>query len=311
MILALALSGTDWITIGGTILTLVVLEGLLSADNALVLAVMVRHLPRDQQRKALRYGIIGAFVFRFIAVVLAATILNYWQFEVVGGIYLLQLAIRHLIAGDHEHHPEDEAPETNPGPEPRPERPSGELTGLSPEPPDDFDTARKRTGFRKPKRGFWATVVGVELADIAFSIDSILAAVAMANGLPDHIRTQHLVFFPLETWIIYIGGVLGIITMRYVAGYFLLLLDRFKGLTIGAYLLVGWIGLKLIGQGFYHALHRHGERLVDGWRGQVPDWVARNLEMPALVFWGVMVAILVLSMVLSPKTVSSPAPAAK
>ena len=295
MILALALSGTDWITIGVTILTLVVLEGLLSADNALVLAVMVRHLPRGQQRKALRYGIIGAFVFRFIAVLLAATILNYWQFEVIGGIYLLQLAIRHLIAGDHEHHPENEPALAEPAAE--------ELSEVGPGPIAADAAAKGVPGGKKKrrKRGFWATVVGVELADIAFSIDSILAAVAMANGLPEHIRTQHLVFFSLETWIIYIGGVLGIVTMRYVAGYFLLLLDRFHGLTIGAYLLVGWIGLKLVGQGFHHALHRNDERLLDGWRGQVPDWVARNLEMSAPVFWGVMVAILVLSMVLSPK----------
>ena len=304
MILALALSGTDWITIGGTILTLVVLEGLLSADNALVLAVMVRHLPRDQQRKALRYGIIGAFVFRFIAVLLAASILDYWQFEVVGGVYLLQLAVRHLIAGEHHHQPEAEAG-------PRAEHPDAALTPMTPEPPRLGDAPeRAPTRRTRSRRGFWRTVVGVELADIAFSIDSILAAVALADGMPEHIRSQHVVFFPLETWIIYIGGVLGIITMRYVAGYFLLLLDRFRGLTVGAYLLVGWIGLKLVGQGIHHALYREGERQQGGWRDAIPDWVAHNLEMPATIFWGVMVAILALSMLLSPKGSAQPAPAA-
>src|SRR5690606_23655969 len=105
---------------------------------------------------------------------------------------------------------------------------------------------------------------------------------------------QHFVFFTLETWVIYLGGVLGIITMRYVAGYFLLLLNRFKGLAVGAYVLVGWIGLKLIGAGFHHALYRDEHRLTAGWRGDVPDWVAHNLEMPAWFFWGVMVLILVM-----------------
>ncbi len=55
-----------------TIALLVLLEGLLSADNAMVLAVLVLGLPKDQQRKALRYGIVGAFVFRIIATVFAA-----------------------------------------------------------------------------------------------------------------------------------------------------------------------------------------------------------------------------------------------
>jgi YkoY family integral membrane protein len=270
-----ALTAADWMTLGGTILTLVALEGLLSADNALVLAVMVRHLPRDQQRKALKYGIIGAFVFRFIAVLLAAKILDYWQLEVVGGLYLLQLAVRHLISGEEQPH-YDANPDANAEP--------------------SADSGRKR----RHRGGFWATVVGVELADIAFSIDSILAAVALADGMPEHLREQHFLVFPLETWVIYIGGVLGIITMRFVAGYFLLLLNRFKGLTVGAYLLVGWIGIKLVGSGLHHALYREETRLTDGWRGEFPDWLARNLEMPSWFFWSVMLLILVLSMVLSP-----------
>src|SRR4051794_28465565 len=133
----------------GTVLMLVFLEGLLSADNALVLAVMVRHLPKFQQKRALRYGIWGAFGFRFIAVALATTILDYWQFEVVGGIYLLYLAVSHLAFGEHDDSPESKA----------------------------------RTG-----RSFWATVIGVELADIAFSIDSILAAVGLADEMPQHLH---------------------------------------------------------------------------------------------------------------------------
>ena len=52
----------------GVIGTLVVLEGLLSADNAIVLAVMVKHLPKNQRKKALFYGIFGAYFFRIFAI---------------------------------------------------------------------------------------------------------------------------------------------------------------------------------------------------------------------------------------------------
>src|SRR6478735_9562770 len=83
------------------IVWLVFLEGLLSADNALVLAMMVRHLPRAQQKRALRYGIWGAFIFRVIAVLLAKILLDFWFLKVAGGLYLLYLAGSHFLAGSN------------------------------------------------------------------------------------------------------------------------------------------------------------------------------------------------------------------
>jgi YkoY family integral membrane protein len=267
----------EWLIIARNVLTLVFLEGLLSADNALVLAVMVRHLPKTLQKKALRYGIWGAFLFRFIAVVLATTILDYWQFEVVGGLYLLYLGVSHLVVGEHD---------------------------LSPE-------AKVRAG-----RGFWGTVIGVELADIAFSIDSILAAVALADEMPMHLHDAYFGPFSVKDWTIYAGGVLGIIAMRFVAGFFLVLLDRFRGLAAGAYVLVGWIGVKLIGAGLHHALFHKQYQVVDGlrrleevpvpggWRDSVPDWLARSLDMPGWLFWGGMILIVVASLLYKPKPAS-------
>jgi YkoY family integral membrane protein len=206
-----------------TVATLVVLEGLLSADNALVLAVMVRHLPKDQQKRALRYGLFGAFVFRLIAVVFAAALLHYWILKAVGGIYLLYIAISHLSHGE-------------------------ESSGT---------TGRSRFG-----DGFWGTVVSVELTDIIFSVDSILAAVATAEGLPKRYGGIELFTIPtlnvvvdLKLLVIYLGGILGIIAMRFVAGYFLRLLERFQGLARGAYYLVAWIGVKLLGGGLHDAVH--------------------------------------------------------
>jgi len=88
---------TDFVTIG----LLVVLEGLLSADNALVLAILVLGLPRGQQQKALRYGIVGAFVFRTLAVVLALQLLAVPWVKLIGGLYLLYLVWQHFFgAGD-------------------------------------------------------------------------------------------------------------------------------------------------------------------------------------------------------------------
>ena len=76
---------------------LVLLEGLLSADNALVLAVMVRHLPKNQQRRVLFWGIWGAVGFRVLALSLSSVLLSFWFCKVIGGGYLLYLALSHFF----------------------------------------------------------------------------------------------------------------------------------------------------------------------------------------------------------------------
>ncbi|MBC8101420.1 MAG: TerC family protein [Cytophagales bacterium] len=125
--------------------TLVVLEGLLSADNALVLALLVRHLPEDQQKKALLYGLFGAFTLRGIGIFLAKFIMNLWPICAIGSVYLLGLAIRHFTQR-HET-PEEEAASAG-----------------------------------KKRAGFWHTVFLVEVTDIVFAVDSILVAVALVNN---------------------------------------------------------------------------------------------------------------------------------
>src|SRR3954452_1196144 len=81
----------------GLIGTLVILEGLLSADNALVLAVMVKHLPEKQRKKALFYGLLGAYVFRFIAIGVGVFLIKLWWIKVLGAAYLAWLAIKYFI----------------------------------------------------------------------------------------------------------------------------------------------------------------------------------------------------------------------
>jgi YkoY family integral membrane protein len=78
------------------IATLVLLEGLLSADNALVMAIIVRPLPKTQQKKALYYGIVGAFVFRFLMLLTATWIIKLWYLRLAGALYLAWLAFQHF-----------------------------------------------------------------------------------------------------------------------------------------------------------------------------------------------------------------------
>jgi len=130
----------DALTIG----TLVILEGILSVENALVLAILVRTLPKRQQKKALTYGIVGAFVFRFLALVFAAYLMQLRAFKLIGGGYLVYLSMKHMFF----FYKEDAY-------QPRP------AVGSS----------------------FWKTVAIVEFTDIAFSIDSITTAVAMSDKL--------------------------------------------------------------------------------------------------------------------------------
>jgi YkoY family integral membrane protein len=225
---------------------LVLLEGLLSADNALVLAVMVRHLPKNQQRRVLFYGIWGAVLFRVLALSLSSILLSLWYCKVIGGGYLLYLALAHFLW----------------------HRDSGPSDGQSADP-----TSRPNRWLR----GFWGTVTSITLADIAFSIDSILAAVSLADGFPDHFGNRGKLF------IVFTGGVLGIITMRFVVRYFLILLERFPGLEEGAYYLVAWIGLKLMISGFYSG------KFI---KFHIPEWL----------FWLVMVLIAAASLLIRPRT---------
>ncbi len=89
----------------GKIGFLVVLEALLSADNALILAIMVRHLPKDLQKKALFYGMAGAFVFRLGAILAANFIISLWWVQVVGALYLVFLMGKHFwkVGQNREH----------------------------------------------------------------------------------------------------------------------------------------------------------------------------------------------------------------
>lgn len=181
-----------------TILLLVLLEGVLSADNAMVLAIRVLSLPKELQTKALRYGMASAFTFRALATAAAAYLIALGWVKLVGGLYLLYLPFQHFSQHGGEN---GESRHTI--------KPAEPWLGLSP---------------------FWATVVKVELTDIVFAIDSILVAVAVSDKL----------------WVVITGGILGILMMRMVIGKLLGLIRRYPVLVDGAFVIIAWVGLKLL-----------------------------------------------------------------
>ncbi|NLW67295.1 MAG: TerC family protein [Bacteriovoracaceae bacterium] len=189
---AQSLASTDLIAIG----TLAILEGILSVDNSLVLAILVRTLPKEQQKRALTYGIAGAFLFRLIALIFAAYLIKFLIFKIIGGLYLVYLAMKHMFFFFREN-----AHQTRPG----------------------------------VAKSFWGTVFVVELTDIAFSIDSITTAVAMSNKLV----------------VVWLGGIMGIIFLRFAASFFIRLLEKLPRLEDLAYQLIFFIGTKLLLEGFH------------------------------------------------------------
>jgi YkoY family integral membrane protein len=137
------------------ILNLIVIESLLSVDNAAVLATMVMDLPKEQRSKALRYGIIGAYVFRGICLFLAGWLVKIWWLKQIGGLYLLYLTYDYFKGK------------------------SGDA--------DESVDKNKNWLYRSTVGAlgvFWSTVALVELMDLAFSIDNVFAAVAFTDHMP-------------------------------------------------------------------------------------------------------------------------------
>jgi YkoY family integral membrane protein len=255
---------------------LIVLEGVLSIDNALVLGLLAKRLPKPQQPKALTYGLIGAFVFRLIAIGTAGLLFRWRIVKLIGGGYLVYIAVRHLFFESKEEIPETLA--VSPEGEPTvvdartgaPLTPEQEELEIRERVPVDVSPAVTRRGHAK----FWPTVLVIELTDIAFAIDSILAAIALVGGMPSDRPADAL--HP-KLWVVLIGGMLGVILMRFAAVVFIKLLERFPRFEEAAYLLVSVIGGKLLLDWFFNT-PEHPHRL---------DF--HSFTHPAFwVFWGLM-----------------------
>lgn len=214
------------------IVQLIFLEGILSIDNAAVLGAMVSVLPSDkpvpypkalkglqgftnrifgmQQAAALKVGLLGAYAGRGTMLLLATWVIENPFLKILGAAYLVRLAFEHL------------APRNQVG--------------------EDKSTRQQRVA----GTAFWLVVLNVELADLAFSLDNVVAAVALSD----------------QFWVVMLGVALGIVTMRFAAGVFTWLIKREPILATAAYIVVFNIGVELLLAEFLHIHFEAWEKFV-------------------------------------------------
>ncbi|MFO1437541.1 MAG: hypothetical protein U1F81_04410 [Verrucomicrobiaceae bacterium] len=173
------------------IISLIIIEGLLSVDNALAIAAMASHLPGKQKYQALKWGIIGAYLFRGLCLAFAAWIIENPWLKICGAAYLVYLMSEHFTgAGDEDNDGKPDA---------------------------------------QNQRGFFATIVAIEVMDLSLSVDNVVAAVAMSPKL----------------WVVCCGVFIGILALRFVAGACIRLIEKFPILADTAFLLIGYVGFIL------------------------------------------------------------------
>ncbi|NJK42025.1 MAG: hypothetical protein HC934_13160 [Acaryochloridaceae cyanobacterium SU_2_1] len=173
-----------------TILVLIALEAVLSADNAIALAALVKGLEDPKlQGRALNIGLVAAFAMRMALILTATWVIQFWQFELMGACYLLWLAFQYFFRedSDDQHH----------GPR---------------------------------FQSLWQAIPVIAITDLAFSLDSVTTAIALSD----------------ERWLVLTGGIFGIITLRFMAGFFIQWLEEYVHLQDAGYLTVVLVGLRLL-----------------------------------------------------------------
>lgn len=214
----MVLEAQDFAVIG----ILVFLEGILSVDNALVLAILARRVPEELQKKALLYGIVGAVVLRIGALFMVSYLIEWTWVKFVGGGYLVYIAAAHWLK----------------------------------------ESKAKDDPVREGKKeGFWYVVTVMVLMDLAFAVDSILAAFGVTKKL----------------WLIITGALIGLVLIRFAAMVFIKLIKRFPNLEGTAYILIFIIGAKLVLEGFHLSwLDFHATK-----------------DLPFWAFWGSMIVAVI------------------
>ncbi len=188
------LDGIDrWVELAPLLPIIISLELILSADNAVALASITKNLNNiDLQKKALNIGIFIALILRIIVILTAQYILNYWPVKLIGGIYLISLATSKFISNEDN---------------------------------SSYDNNHKKTINSLTK-----VVLLLSVTDLAFSIDSITAAVAISD----------------QFLLVVTGAIIGVIALRFTSGLFIRWLEVYINLERAGYVAVGIIGIKLI-----------------------------------------------------------------
>ncbi|MBD2312591.1 TerC family protein [Desertifilum sp. FACHB-1129] len=127
------------------LIILVALEAVLSADNAIALAAIAKSLENPKlQRQALNFGLIAAFVLRALLIVTATWVIRYWQFELLGALYLLWLTAKYFWDKEEE----------------------------------------AKEGHHEPRYTSLLQVVPIiAVTDLAFSLDSVTTAIALSKEI--------------------------------------------------------------------------------------------------------------------------------
>ncbi len=181
----------------GILLTLVALETSLSADNAVALATLVQHMEdQEHQRQALNWGLVTAFLLRMALLLTATWVIQFWQFALFGALYLLWMGTKHFWDRFFAR---------------------------------EFDAQGSGSLSSQPN-SLWQIIPLIALTDLAFSLDSVTAAVALSS----------------KTWLVLTGCMIGVIALRFLAGLFVELLAKFTYLQDAAYLTVLGVGMRLL-----------------------------------------------------------------
>lgn len=172
------------------LIALVAMEAVLSADNAIALAALSQSLHSPKlERRALDVGLGIAYGLRMMLIVSATWVIQFWQVELAGAIYLLWLSWRY------------------------------------------FTTEKSEQGNHLlPARSLWQVIPLIAVTDLAFSLDSVTTAIAISQ----------------ELWLIVLGGTIGIIALRFLAGLFIQWLDEYLHLEDAGYLAVALVGMRLL-----------------------------------------------------------------
>lgn len=199
------------LTTGLVFLNILLIEIILSVDNAAVLAVIVNKNLSDpaQRSKALRYGILGAYIFRglsllFVSYIMYNPAVGAW-FKILGGLYLCYLFYTHLT-------PAADSVE------------EGANMGW-------LEKVCKMIGLN----AFWTTVIMVEFLDMVFSIDNLVAVVSLSSNIT----------------VVIAAVFLGILGMRFVAQYFSGLLLLYPSLENSAFIVILLLGIKMFTAGIF------------------------------------------------------------
>ncbi len=173
------------------LLILIALEAVLSADNAIALAAIAQGLESGkQQRYALNLGLVAAYILRMGLILTATWVVQFWQFELLGAVYLLWLVLNYFTSKE--------------------------------------DDKKSHRSIRFTS--MWQAIPMIAVTDLAFSLDSVTTSIAVAD----------------ETWLILVGGTVGVITLRFLAGLFIRWLDEFSHLETAGFITVGFVGLRLL-----------------------------------------------------------------